>query len=332
MRMGKTSTPGAGYRWLLSALVCLAICVSIFLCIDLWGGGRQSRFVPDAVVNLDRIDVQGQEPAPCSGSETQCLRVAIAPVVSPEKSLEAYYDLVKYLGGKVGRKTALLTGKDYSAVNNFLRLNQCDMALVCTYSFVLGERDFNMQLLAIPVIYGQRSYRSYIIVRSDSEAESLLDFRQRTFASSDVLSTSGWLYPMTWLKSKGMDLELFFGQHLITGSHDRSIQAVRSGVADGAAVDSLVFEQLAEEDPNLKDEVRIIQRSATFGMPPLVVPERLPPDLVEELREILLHMHEDAEGIKILKALSIDWFEETRPEAYESVRQLISEWEGNPLE
>jgi phosphonate transport system substrate-binding protein len=298
------------------------------MAIDSWVDNKSNRFEPDAYVDLEHVEVSEHEAV--AANKTQNLRVAIAPVISPEKSLEAYYDLVKHLGEKVGRPTVLLTGDDYSAVNNLMRLNQCDMALVCTYSFILGERNFDMKLLAIPEIYGQQVYRSYVIAPLSSTCSSLLDFRHRRFASSDVLSTSGWLYPMTWLKSKGMDLESFFSKHLITGSHDRSIQAVRAGVVDGAAVDSLVFEQLLRKDPELKNEVRIIQQSETFGMPPLVIPANLPPGTKDKLRGALLGMHEDSNGKKVLDALSIDRFVEAKTESYESVRQLISDWENKP--
>ena len=137
---------------------------------------------------------------------------------------------------------------------------------------------------------------------------------------------------MTWLKSKGMNVESFFSKHLITGSHDRAIEAVRSGMVDGAAVDSLVFRQLMLEDPSLTNEVQIVQQSDSFGMPPLVVPEGLDSGLADGLKEVLMQMHEEAEGRSILKALSIDRFADVEASAYDSVRQLVIEWEGQAQE
>jgi len=99
-------------------------------------------------------------------------------------------------------------------------------------------------------------------------------------------------------------------------------------MVDGAAVDSLVFQQIAREDPSLTNEVRVVQQSGPFGMPPMVVPVGLDAELADDLKIALAHMHEDEDGRKILKALLIDRFVEEDTSAYESVRHLIAEWEG----
>jgi len=291
---------------------------------------ERSSFLPDAEIDLDATKPTGSSRGFIKDGDAEALRVAIAPVISPEKSLEIYRDFVEYLGRKLDRSTVYLTGQDYSEVNNMVRHNQCDIAFVCTYSFILGERDYGMKLLAIPEVNGKHVYHSYIITRKASTCSTLLDFRNKRFASSDVLSTSGWLYPMAWLKSQGMDLELFFEKQIITGSHDRSVYAVKSGIVDGAAVDSLVYEELLQKEPSLKNELKVIQKSDSFGMPPLVVPKQLSADLTAELRAVLFDMHKDSDGRKILEALSIDRFVTAETESYESVRLLRDNWEKSP--
>ena len=63
--------------------------------------------------------------------------------------------------------------------------------------------------------------------------------------------------------------------------------------ADGAAVDSIVYDFMAATGSPYVAETRIIQRSQPFGIPPVVVPKGLAPRLKKAMREIFLKMHED---------------------------------------
>jgi phosphonate transport system substrate-binding protein len=65
--------------------------------------------------------------------------------------------------------------------------------------------------------------------------------------------------------------DTFFARTFFTYSHDNAIYAVADGVADGAAVDSLIYEFALLRDPDLANRVRIIHQSPPFGIPPVVV-------------------------------------------------------------
>ena len=287
-----------------------------------------SRFAPQRRVNL-------KEPVPTSDDarspetmEEPCLRVAIAPVISPEKSLQLYRGLVNHLAEKSGRRPVSLQRGTYGDVNDLLHYGRCDVAFVCTYAFVRGEREFGMEALVVPEIDGAVTYHSLILVPRSSKATSLLDLRGKTFASADILSNSGWLYPAIWLKDQGEDATSFFGKHEITGSHDRSVTAVASAYVDGAAVDSLVFDQMVDEDSAVASRTKVILKSPPFGMPPVVVPRQIDPDLKQQLLSILLQMHADAEGKKVLASLRIDRFVAPDDALFDSVREAATVWEG----
>ena len=52
----------------------------------------------------------------------------------------------------------------------------------------------------------------------------------------------------------------FFSRYLFTYSHDTSIMAVADKLVDGAAVDSLVYDQLVAGKPELVSKTKIITR------------------------------------------------------------------------
>jgi phosphonate transport system substrate-binding protein len=180
-----------------------------------------------------------------------------------------------------------------------------------------------MEVLVAPQIRGTMTYHSLILVPASSWAKSLLDLRGERFCSGDVLSTSGWLFPAVWLKNQGEDPNTFFGEHVLTGSHDRSVRAILSGYVDGGAVLSHVYERMAEDDPTVYERTREILRSPPFGNPPIVVGPRLDPGLKEKLRTILLNMHTDPEGRVILGKLNIERFAPQDSDAYDNVREAV---------
>lgn len=296
---------------------------------------RDSRFEPQG-----RIDLT--EPAPATASATTGdgagpdpdpaapppLVVAIAPVISPERSIQLYDGFVRWLAARVRRTPVLVHRDTYEQVNDLVRLRRCDLAFACTYAFVRGERTFGMQLLAAPVVGGAETYHSLLIVPAASKAESLFDLAGRRFASADLLSCSGWLYPANWLIEHGQAPESFFSDHVLTGSHDRSLEAVASAYVDGAAVDSLVYEQMVRDDPPLAGLVRILQKSPAFGMPPLVVHPRMDALLREQVQAALLAMHEDPAGREALSRVGIDRFFLPDPRIYDSVRRAADAWES----
>lgn len=256
------------------------------------------------------------------------LRVAIAPVISPKNSIQIYRGLVEHISERLGKRPELLLRETYGETNDLIRYERCDLALVCTYAFVRGELEFGMEMLVVPVINGVTNYHSLILVSAESQASTLLDLEGARFASADIMSTSGWLYPAMWLKERGVDANEFFSEHLVVGSHDRSIRAVASGYADAAAVDSLVYEQVVRETPAVAEKTRVIQKSPAYGMPPVVVSPGIDATLREELRSILLSMHEDDIGQSVLTDLNIDRFVVPEDALYDDIRRAVRIWEA----
>lgn len=281
------------------------------------------RFRPGTFVDLSEPAAAPLESVVAPSQDGSSIRVAFAPVISPEKSLKLYESFVEYLGESLSRRPTSMYRTSYAEVNDLVRYEKCDLAFVCTYAFVRGERDFGMELLVMPQVGGSTNYYSYIIVPKSSDAVSLLDLRGKDFASADLMSNSGWLYPLVVLHESGEDPESFFGKHVITGSHDRSVESVVRNYVDGAAVHSLVYDQMVAENPSLAERMKVIAKSPSFGMPPLVVPQGIDPVLREALRENLLDMHRSPEGRRVLSTINIDRFVLPDTSLYDGVRRAV---------
>lgn len=274
---------------------------------------------PDSVpVKLRSISSVQTTPQP----EAPSLRIGITPVISPRESFPLYLQLQSYLEKRLKRSVMILHRSTYAEVNNLLRFGQCDMAFVCGYPYVQGNHDFGLEALIAPVVNGQTVYYSYIIIPARSSKTSLKELRGSVFAFSDPLSNSGRLAPEYALVKMGERAETFFQRVVYTYSHDRSVRAVAAATVDGAAVDSLVFDQMAAKEPSLRTAIRIVDRLGPFGIPPVVVRPKLDLQVKETLRTSLIHMHESSEGRQVLQQLGIERFSPADDSAYDSIREM----------
>jgi len=250
------------------------------------------------------------------------LRVAIAAVISPKGSAESYALLLDYLSQHLDRPVERVQRRTYAEVNELLRTGEVDLGFVCTSSYLIGEREFDLQLLVAPQVNGEVVYRAQIIVPFESQAQDLLDLRNKVFAFTDPNSFSGRIYPTYLLQTIGEQPETFFSRTFFTYSHDVAIDAVADGIADGASVDSLVLDFALKRDAALGQRVRVIHTSPPFGMPPVVVSPMIRPQLRQALEELLLNMHLDSAGQSALQALGYDRFVRVSDEDYQTAREI----------
>ncbi|SNS19578.1 phosphonate transport system substrate-binding protein [Humidesulfovibrio mexicanus] len=250
------------------------------------------------------------------------LRMAVAAMISPKDTFDLYRQLLTYISRRMDVELEFVQRKTYAEISELLRQGLVDVAFVCSGPYATGKQKYGLELLATPEIRGSHFYQAYLIVGKDSPCKELRDLKGKTFAFTDPDSNTGRLVPLHWLATLGERPDSFFSKTIYTYSHDNSILAVSRGLVDGAAVDGLIWEFYARRNPEFTAQTRVILKSEPFGIPPVVVSEHLDRGSKERIQEVLFHMHEDAEGKKILGDLSIDRFIAPSDEWYASIRNL----------
>ncbi len=315
-------------NWIVRSLFVLTAVTLVVYSLTVIMSQTNTRFRPTRQISLEEKEGKTGKTSHSHKTEATTIRVAVAPVISPESSLMMYQEFVDYLALRLNRKGSLLLRNSYAEINNLVRQRECDLAFICTYPLVHGERDFGLQVIAVPQISNKTTYKALIIVPADSPAKTLLDLQGKQFGSSDHLSTSGWLFPAVWLLDQGKDPEHFFQEHILTGSHDRSVTALVKGYVDAVSVHSVVYEQMASADPTIRKKTRILMQSENYGMPPVVVHPKTDPQLKKRIRDIMLSMHTSKDGKAVLTKLEIDRYVVPEPALYDSVRKAATIWES----
>lgn len=257
---------------------------------------------------------------PASGRKS--LRVAVAAMISPKETITFYNELLSYIGDQVDRDIQLVQRKTYGEINELFPRRKIDMAFVCTGPYATDRYVYEFEAVATPVVRGKPYYQSYLIVHRNSDFQRLTDLRQQMFAFTDPDSNTGSLVPTYWLHEINETPETFFKSTVYTYSHDNSIMAVAKGLVDGAAVDGHKWEYFQGRKSFFTSQTRIIKKSPPFGSPPLVMSAHIPEGLKNQIRGVVLYMHNTEKGQAILKELMIDRFVAPDNAWYEPVRDM----------
>lgn len=232
------------------------------------------------------------------------LRFAVSLTISPQEGYRLYGELSEVLGQKIGRPVHLILRKTFSEVNDLVRSREADLAQLCSRGFLQGRADFGLIAVAVPVVDGQSSHPSYVIVSAESEISTPAELKGKTFAFADPICA-----PEPFLAGRGgQRLDGFFKQKLMITSHDRAIRAVAEGLVDGALVDGLVYARLTLADTRQIAKTKLIGETAPYMNPPIVVHPALDPALRENLRRAFLALHTEQRSQAVLTRLRIDRF------------------------
>ena len=238
------------------------------------------------------------------------LHFAVALTISPQAGYQLYRDFAEVLGRKINGSVQVVLRGSLSEVNDLIRSRQADMALLCARGFLQGHAGFGLTALAVPELRGWKSYPSYIVVPAESEIASLSQLTGKTMAFADPLCTPE---PFPLLGPGRFPIRY----------HDRAINAIAEGLADGALVDGFVYTWMALKEPAKMQQSKVVGQTARYINPPLAVHPRMDATLKDNLRAALLTLHQDERGQAVLAKLGIDRFvtpverQLTRPESEE---------------
>jgi phosphonate transport system substrate-binding protein len=244
----------------------------------------------------------------------------LAPSVLP-----VYEAVTEQVGRRLGVATELVVETSYESCAK----DQNEVCFVCSLPYVTFERQ-GLDLavpVAAPVLEGARYggrpiYFSDVIVHRDSPFQSFLDLRGRSWAFNEPLSHSGYGITRYHLVTLG-ETQGFFGEVVETGFHQEAIRMVARGEVDGSAIDSQVLALEFRDHPELAEQVRLVEALGPSTIQPVAVSRRVPEDLREAIRDVLVTMAEDPGVRKRLGVGLIERFIPVDAASYDDIRMMV---------
>ena len=259
--------------------------------------------------------------------ENTVFTIGLIPERNIFKQIERYEPLAAYLSKKIGKNVKLKVLTQYgNIIDNFVSHN-LDAAFFGSFTYALAHSKLGVEPIARPVnMDGSSTYYGLIFVRKDSGIRSIKDMQGKRFAFVDRATTAGYLLPLAFFKMSGIeDYKTFFKETYFAGTHKDAIYDVLNKKADIGAAKNTMFYSLAAKDKRLLNDLVLLARSPDVPENGLAVRKEIDNVIKLKLKQALINMDADPEGINILKKFSAIKFIETSNEDYSSVYKYVRE-------
>jgi phosphonate transport system substrate-binding protein len=194
-----------------------------------------------------------------------------------DKNDATYRPLAAYLADKLGRTVELRTVDSWEGLAKSLASGETDLALMGPWGYVLANQQAGAQVVSTILYDGKPEYFGIMVTHPDSGIKSPKDLKGRTFAFGDKGSTSGYLIPLHYFMTQGIDPETYFSKVLYT-SHQAIETQVTRGALDAGADYNRNRNAMIEQGLIKADASRIIWQSAPLPNDAFAVSRQLAGD------------------------------------------------------
>jgi phosphonate transport system substrate-binding protein len=255
----------------------------------------------------------------------------------PRERIKEYRDFVNYLAKRLSStaeiKGSVVVARSAQQLAAFLNEKKVDFYMESPYPTFLINEQTGGKLLLRRWKGGASEYRSVMFTKRDSGIIRLEDLLGRMIVFKDPTSTSSHFLPKSFLHRKGFKLTEKFSFHANVSSNEigyvfahREIENVINWVLLGkVAAGAFSDNDFDDLDNRRKAEISILAETETVPGHLLSVRKDLEHTFVSRLKEILLAMHQDKEGQKILKDLDEKTRFDLLPGGEEMMYQKIRE-------
>ena len=191
-----------------------------------------------------------------------------------ERNDATYRPLAQYLSAKLGRPVELRTVDSWEGLAKSLANGETDLALMGPWGYVLAHHAAHAQVVSTILYDAKPEYFALMITHPDSGINSVADLKGKTFAFGDKGSTSGYLIPLHFFMSQGIDPDKYFSKVLYT-KHQAIETQVAAGQLDAGADYNRNRNAMIEQGLIKAERSKVIWQSAPLPNDAFAVSETL---------------------------------------------------------
>jgi len=231
--------------------------------------------------------------APPLVAQTQKLRFGVGPLQpTPAETKKAFEPFFAELAKKLNREYDLVATTDWAGISVALANEQVDLAWMGPWGYVLANNDSGVTAIATAKYDGKPIYHAIVVCKPGSGIKAWpQDAKGRRVSFADVGSTSGWLIPTAWFRTKGIDPKEYF-QYSDGATHAANEIAVASGQVDCATDFDRNRNAMIESGRLDKTATEIVWQSDPLPNDAIAVRRGFDPALAQRIQHMVVGISE----------------------------------------
>ena len=246
---------------------------------------------------------------------------AVHPLHNPQRLFAVFGPMMDYLSNNIpNARFQLEASRNYAAYDKKLYSGRFHFSLPNPFQ-TINAIDKGYQVFA--KMGDDDNFRGIILVRKDSGIEEETDLKGKSVSYPAPTALAATIMPQYYLQAHGVDVMVDLDNQYV-GSQESSIMHVFLKQTAAASTWPPPWKALIKERPELAEQLEIKWQTPPLINNGLVARKDIDPALVQQVKELLIHLHEHAEGQKILQRMELSQFESADNNSYQIVRDFIA--------
>lgn len=202
---------------------------------------------------------------------------------------------------------------DLDTMASYLKEGEVDIYMDSPYPAMIVSDKSGAQPILRRWKKGNAEYYGVIFTLAESKINTLSDLQGQMIAFEEPVSTSGYFLPLNTLLAAGLKMEEKGSPnesvpadevgYVFSQDDENTIQWVLSGEVAAGAADYSFLEEIPEES---RKALKVLAQTQKIARHLVIVRPGLDPELVQQIKTILMEMEQTPEGKEVLTS-----FEET---------------------
>jgi phosphonate transport system substrate-binding protein len=220
------------------------------------------------------------------------LRFGVGPLQpTPTETKKAYEPFFAYLARELGRDFDLVATTDWAGISVALANGQVDLAWMGPWGYILAHDDSGVRAIATAKYDGKPIYHAIVVCGPGKVKGWPEGAKGKRVSFADVGSTSGWLIPTAWFRTKGINPKEYFN-YSDGATHAANEISVASGQVDCATDFDRNRNAMIEGGKLDRNATEIVWQSDPLPNDAIAVPKTFDPALAQRIQRLLVGITE----------------------------------------
>jgi phosphonate transport system substrate-binding protein len=260
---------------------------------------------------------------PASGQTAEELVFGMTPVVGVEATRERFAPLAEYMSDQLGIPVRLLVAESYGSLIEQMVAGEVDLAKLSPLAYVRVRQQIpSLKLIATHVANGTATYSSYLVALQDRGLCIPEGPSGTRICFADPDSTSGYLYPAAYLRSRGLDPESDLKAEF-AGDHRACLEGLFAGRYDIVATWAGAIRDARQSGLDV-GELTIVAKTGRIPYDAYCVRPGLDDKIVRRIQQVLLQTNTlSRSGRRVLSpTLGINGWVPGDDRVYDGIRRV----------